>query len=97
MLTIVTLTKLRGRASFRYNRFQIFLSENTLVVYNYQHVITANITVRYAISLIWDKRVTTQNLAFLSYWNRKKQYITYNVKAGLHVSTLLSHLQALVV
>ena len=25
------------------------------------------------ISLIWDKTVTTQNLAFLSYWHRKKR------------------------
>jgi hypothetical protein len=62
-----------GRASFRYNRFQIFLHENTLVIYNYQHVFTANITVHYAVSLICDKSVTTQNLAFLSYWYTEKR------------------------
>ena len=62
-----------GRASFRYNRFQIFLRENTLVIFQYQHVITGNITVHYAIQFICDKCVTTQNLAFLSYWYRKKR------------------------
>jgi len=29
---------------------------------------------QFCILLIWDKSVTTQNLAFLSYWHRKKQF-----------------------